>query len=142
MAKKKKKASVSKRENIQARVGKLTLENGFPTKDTASKLYDEIDFARATQAFIWALPAVGFHALHLAHLKYFGAQDGDVVLYQDLKDRAGMLTPNITTLYVFSFWNMKEKGPLVVETLTSASPKNTSWSHSRGSARHLATSVD
>src|SRR5215831_4904407 len=120
MPKRKKKTPVSKRETIDTRVGRLRLENGFPTKDTASKLYDEIDFARATQAFIWALPAVGFHALHLAHLKTFGAQDGDVVLYQDLKDRAGMLTPNITTLYAFSFWNMKEKGPLVLEVPAGA----------------------
>jgi hypothetical protein len=120
MAKRKKKIPVSKRETIETRVGRLRLENGFPTKDTAIRLYDEIDFGRATQAFIWALPAVGFHALHLAHLKTFGARDGDVVLYQDLKDKAGMLTPNITTLYVFSFWNMKEKGPLVVEVPAGA----------------------
>ena len=26
-----------------------------------------------------------------------------------------MLTPNITTLYAMSFWNMAEKGPLVIE---------------------------
>jgi hypothetical protein len=120
MPKRKKKNPVSKREIIDTRVGRLRLENGFPTKDTASKLYDEIDFARATQAFIWALPAVGFHALHFAHLKTFGAQDGDVVLYQDFKDKAGMLTPNITTLYALSFWNMKEKGPLVVEVPAGA----------------------
>ncbi len=42
-----------------------------------------MDFQRATQPFIWALPAVGFRALHLAHFKTFGAKDGDVVLYQD-----------------------------------------------------------
>jgi hypothetical protein len=107
-------------ETVTTRLGTLQLENGFPTSDTAKKLYDEIDFSRATQAFIWALPAVGFHALHLAHLKSFGAQDGDVVLFQDLKDKAGMLTPNITTLYIFSFWNMKEKGPLVVEVPAGA----------------------
>jgi hypothetical protein len=44
-----------------------------------------MDFQRATQAFIWALPAVGFHnSLHLAHRNIFGAQDGEVVLYQGI----------------------------------------------------------
>jgi hypothetical protein len=105
---------------IGTRIGALELQSGYPTKQTAEKLYDEMDFQRATQAFLWALPAVGFHALHLAHLQAFGASDGDVVLYQDLKDKAGMLTPNITTLYVFSFWNMKEKGPLVLEVPAGA----------------------
>lgn len=90
------------------------------TKATAERLYDEMDFQRATQAFIWALPAVGFQALHRAQLNSFGAKDGDVTLFQDLKDKEGMLTPNITTLYAFSFWNMKERGPLVVEVPSGA----------------------
>jgi hypothetical protein len=107
-------------QSVDTRIGPLELQVGYPAKATVEKLYDEMDFQRATQAFIWALPAVGFHALHLAHLNSFGAKDGDVVLYQDLKDKAGMLTPNITTLYVFSFWNMKEQGPLVVEVPAGA----------------------
>jgi hypothetical protein len=115
-----KRATEPDRKSVETRVGTLGLVNGYPSKETTEKIYDEIDFSRATQAYIWALPAVGFHALHLAHLNYFGAKDGDVVLFQDLKDKAGMLTPNITTLYVFSFWNMKEKGPLVVEVPAGA----------------------
>lgn len=107
--------TLAQAQTVDTRVGKLELQVGYPSKATAEKLYDEMDFQRATQAFIWALPAVGFHALHLAHLNSFGAKDGEIVLYQDLKDKAGMLTPNITTLYAFSFWNMKDQGPLVVE---------------------------
>src|SRR6516164_2148600 len=102
-------------ETIDTRVGKLELDIVYPTKATAEQLYDVMDFQRATQAFIWALPAVSFHALHLAHLNSFGAKDGEVVLYRDLKDKAGMLTPNITTLYAMSFWNIDQQGPLVVE---------------------------
>ena len=33
------------------------------------------------------------------HLNTFGAKDGDVVLYVSLKDKARMLTPNLTTIY-------------------------------------------
>ena len=113
-------ATPSLAETVNTRIGDLELENGYPSKETAQKLYDEMDFQRATQAYIWALPAVGFHALHLAHLNSFGAKDGDVVLYQNLKDKAGMLTPNITTLYVFSFWNLKDQGPLVLEVPAGA----------------------
>src|SRR5262249_47213567 len=72
------------------RLGNLDLHNGFPTEATAKKLYDEIDFQRACQLHLWALPAVGFHGLHLAHRNTFGAKDGDIVLYQTLKDKAGM----------------------------------------------------
>ena len=90
-------------QTIETRIGKLDLQVGYPSKATAETLYDEMDFQRATQAFIWALPAVGFHGLHLAHRNTFGAKDGDVVLYQSLKDKAGMLTPNLTTLYLMTF---------------------------------------
>jgi hypothetical protein len=50
-----------------------------------------------------------------ANLTTFGANQGDIVLYQNLKDKAGMLTPNITTLYAFSFWDLSKNGPLVIE---------------------------
>jgi hypothetical protein len=102
-------------QTIDTRIGKLQIENGFPTAEAAKKLFEESDFQRATQAYLWALPAVGFEGLHLAHLNIFGAKDGHLVLYETLKDKAGMLTPNLTTVYAMSFWNMAEKGPLVIE---------------------------
>jgi hypothetical protein len=108
-------AATAGAETVQTRIGELSFDVGYPTPETAERLYDEMDFQRATQAYLWALPAVGFHALHLAHLDSFGAPDGAVVLYRDLADKAGMLTPNITTLYAFSFWDLAARGPLVIE---------------------------
>ena len=90
-------------------------ENGYPSRETTEKLYDEMDYQRATQAYLWALPAVGYKALYDAQSKTFGAANGDVVFYRDLKDKAGMLTPNITTLYAFSFWDLAKQGPMVVD---------------------------
>ena len=112
--------TLARAETIDTRLGPMELENGFPSPAAAQKLFDESDFQRATQAYLWALPAVGFHGLHLSHLNTFGAKDGDIVLYQTLKDKVGMLTPNITTLYAMSFWNMAEKGPLVIEVPAGA----------------------
>jgi hypothetical protein len=112
--------SLTQAQTVETRIGKLELQVGYPSRETAEKLFDEMDFQRATQAFIWALPVVGFHGLHLAHLKTFGAKDGEVVLYQTLKDKAGMLTPNLTTLYLMSFFNLAETGPMVVEVPAGA----------------------
>jgi hypothetical protein len=105
---------------VESPLGELGLTNGYPTEATAKKLYDDIDFQRACQSYLWALPAVGFQGLHLAHLNTFGAKNGDVVLYKDLQDKAGMLTPNITTVYAMSFWNIDKQGPLVVEVPAGA----------------------
>jgi hypothetical protein len=96
-------------------LGPLELVNGYPTAATACKLYDALDLQRATQAYLMALPAVGFKALYDAQAKTMGVRNGDVLLYRTLKDKAGMLTPNITTLYAFSFWDLAKQGPLVVE---------------------------
>jgi hypothetical protein len=101
--------------SVTTRLGALELENGYPTKATARKLYDELDLQRATQSYLWALPAVGFKALYDAQAKTMGVRNGDVLLYRTLQDKAGMLTPNITTLYAFSFWDLAAQGPLVVE---------------------------
>ena len=45
-------------------LGRLELENGYPSAATSRKLYDALDLQRATQGYLWALPAVGFKALY------------------------------------------------------------------------------
>jgi hypothetical protein len=51
-------------QTIDTHIGKLTFthdfENGYPTKETQKKLFDEMDFQRATQAYIWGIPIVSF----------------------------------------------------------------------------------
>ena len=46
-------------ETIDTRIGKLDFELGVPTEQTVAKLYDEMDFQRACQLYLWALPLVG-----------------------------------------------------------------------------------
>ena len=46
-------------ETKDTRIGKLTFESGYPSKETVQKLYDEMDFQRAAQAYLWGIPAVG-----------------------------------------------------------------------------------
>jgi len=41
---------------IESQLGKIELKNGYPTEATAKKIYDHIDFQRACQAYLWALP--------------------------------------------------------------------------------------
>ena len=69
--------TITHAEVINTRLGPLETVNGFPTAEAAKKLFDESDFQRATQSYLWALPAVGFHGLHLSHLNIFGAKDGE-----------------------------------------------------------------
>ena len=43
---------------VQTRIGELHFENGYPSDETIDRLYDEMDFQRAVQAYIWGLPMV------------------------------------------------------------------------------------
>jgi len=53
-------------DNVQVpRVGAVQYELGFPTAETSRKLFDEMDFQRAVQAYMWAYPAVSFESIRL-----------------------------------------------------------------------------
>ena len=86
---------------------------GYPTLATVDKLRDELDYQRATQAYIWALPLVSYAEWLKAHEKTFNAKDGDIVLYKSPKAKQGILTANVTTPYAISFADLTRTGPLV-----------------------------
>jgi hypothetical protein len=105
--------------SIDTRIGKLDFTHGFaegyPSADSVQKLYDELDFQRATQAYIWALPIVSLAEMQRAQHEVFGAADGEFVLFSSYKDKLGVLTPNVTTPYLWSFVDLEKTGPLVWE---------------------------
>lgn len=100
---------------VDTRIGKLEMQLGLPTEATVRTLYDEIDFQRACQAYLWALPIVGIGEWQRAHENDFGAADGDIVVYTTYKAKLGILTPNITTPYIIGFANLARTGPLVID---------------------------
>ena len=48
---------------MKTRLGELTFERGFPTEETKRKVFDEIDYQRAVQAYLWVYPAVSFESI-------------------------------------------------------------------------------
>jgi hypothetical protein len=106
-------------ETIDTRIGKLSFThdfaNGYPTQATIAKLFNEMDFQRATQVYLWALPIVSFAQWQYSHEEIFDAQNGDIVFYLDYVSKLGILTANATTPYAVSFINLAETGPIVIE---------------------------
>lgn len=106
-------------KKVQTRIGELEFshdfENGYPTDETVEKLYDEMDFQRACQAYLWGLPLVSIAQWHDQHQTVFNAEDGDLVIYTTYKDKQGILTANVTTPYIFTFVDLTKSGPMVVE---------------------------
>ena len=103
---------------IDTRIGTLEFThdfaNGYPTDATVEKLYDERDFQRACQAYLWSLPAVSFTAWQRGITKELGARNGQIVAILSYEARRGILTANATTPYYLGFADLSA-GPLVME---------------------------
>jgi hypothetical protein len=103
---------------IETRIGRLEFTHdfatGYPTDATIDKLYDERDFQRACQAYLWALPAVAFRAWQRGTMQQLGARNGQIVAILSYEARRGILTANATTPYYLGFADLSA-GPLVME---------------------------
>lgn len=110
--------SVATGETIETRVGKLSFThdfaNGYPTDATQELLLNEIDFQRACQAYLWAIPIIGFAQWEHTSKESLGAENGQIVFYESYEDKLGILTANTTTPYVISFIDLTE-GPWIAE---------------------------
>jgi hypothetical protein len=105
-------------QRIETRIGTLEFThdfaNGYPTDATIDKLYDERDFQRACQAYLWSLPAVAFTAWQRGTTEQLGAKNGQIVAILSYEARRGILTANATTPYYLGFADLSA-GPLVLE---------------------------
>ena len=99
--------------SIETRVGKLTFESGYSSEETVETLYNEMDFQRACQAYLWGIPAVGIAEWRLAHRDIFKAKNGEMLSYLDFAEKLGILTPNYTTPYIITLVDLEESGPFV-----------------------------
>src|SRR5215831_4145028 len=101
--------------SLNTRVGALTFESGYPSQKTVETLYDELDFQRACQAYIWGIPAVGMAEWRLAHRDIMKGKNGQMLSYLDFTEKLGILTPNYTTPYIITLVDLEESGPIVIE---------------------------
>jgi hypothetical protein len=103
-------------ETLETRLGDLefTEKYGYPTEATAEKLFDEMDFQRASQSYIWALPIVQMAKWQDAHANVFNVENGKIVLYDNYVDKLGILTSNSTTIYLLGMVDLTESGPFVL----------------------------
>jgi len=108
----------SELQAVETRIGTLDFThdfaNGYPTDETVEKLYDERDFQRACQAYLWSLPAVAFTSWQRGTNKELGAKNGQIVAILSYEARQGILTANATTPYYLGFADLSA-GPLVLE---------------------------
>ena len=102
-------------ERVETRIGTLNFERGFPTEETKQKVFDEIDYQRAVQAYMWAYPAVSFEALRIGFKRDLGVDYNDLGIADSFSGPEGLLlTSNDTTIYGLANVDLG-KGPIVLE---------------------------
>jgi hypothetical protein len=99
---------------VDTRIGKLDFDHGVPTKATVENLYDQMDFQRASQLYIWGLPIVGAANLQAILHGTTGALPGDLTIYTG-NLQSVFLTPNAITPYIVSYLDLAKTGPVVMD---------------------------
>jgi len=102
-------------EDINTRLGKIKVENGYPSKESLDKLADETDYQRACQAYIWGIPIVGIAEWQKTHDHTYKVRNGQFVLFLSFAEKLGIMTPNFDTPYIAALADLEKSGPLVIE---------------------------
>ena len=103
---------------MHASIGTLHFFGGAaPTKESAHKIYDELDLQRATQAYIDFYPALSLYAIVRSQVRDFGMSSSSdiVVMSTSLTPTENYLTGNNSTVYAVGSLDLKLDGPTVVE---------------------------
>lgn len=104
---------VSCSSNDQIQTGGVGDSTG--TGYTAANAEEQEKYNRAIDAAYWGMPIVSFHAMREAFFRDAGANYGDVVYWSEPGNwKLQVTTPNSSSRYIFSFFNMKE-GPVVMD---------------------------
>ncbi len=102
-------------DSVETRLGTLKMFGGFPDKDSVQKLYDNLDFQQAVQAYLLAMPVVN-QVGNRDGILSLGPANTTVPIWETMVDsRTIELTANNNTPYTW-FWLDLRDGPVVVES--------------------------
>jgi hypothetical protein len=102
---------------VDISIGTLEFTDGYPTRETAARLRDHLDYLHGVEAFMNTIQGVSNYAVREGFLNA-GIMDGDVLIFSELMDsRSLFLTANADTVYFWTYLDLTQ-GPVVVETPT------------------------
>src|SRR5262249_37929382 len=92
-------SSIKTPDEAQTRLGTLKFTDGFPDDATVQKVYDNLDFQHAVQAYLMGLPVVSVQGARLGLVR-LGPANQTVAISETLLDSKSLfLTANTTTPY-------------------------------------------
>ena len=107
--------SITTPDKVETRLGTLDFKDGMPSPATLAKVYDNLDFTHAFNAFVNTMQGVNMAAIRKGVLDV-GVKDNEIGVFSELMDAKSLfLTANADTVYFFGFIDLT-KGPMVFET--------------------------
>ena len=102
-------------DRLETRIGALTSFDGVPDEETTRRVYEELAFQRATQAFLSSIQIASLAAMENG-LRKFGPPNQTALIFEDLMDsKALWLTPNTVSVYQVLWLELGDE-PMVLET--------------------------
>src|SRR4029453_15344575 len=101
-------------DRVETRIGTLDFKDGMPSKETIDKVYENLDFTHAFEAFVNTFQGVSIRALHKG-FQSIGVKDNEVLIFSKLMDSKSLyLTANEDTVCYMGMLDLT-KGPMVLE---------------------------
>jgi len=108
-------AALHDNEVVATPVGDITLSGSYFDDDASARLYDEMDYQRAVQCYLWSTPLVSVTTWRDRQAQAYGVTgETDFVVLRSLKEKRGIVTANLTTPYIFNFISLRD-GPLEID---------------------------
>jgi len=90
-------------------LSKLAFKESYPTPEASARLYDEMQFQRAVQVYLWALPAMNMVAMRDGQAATFGGGSNVLAVFKDRPNaKTIILTANPDVIYGLAFVDLKE----------------------------------
>ena len=111
--------SISTPDRVDSRIGTLQFRDGAPSAATLEKVYDNLDYTRAFEAFVNTMQGVNAAAIRKGMMDV-GVKDNEIMVFSRLMDAKSLfLTANADTVYFIGTLDLS-KGPMVLETPPNA----------------------
>jgi hypothetical protein len=108
--------SIQTPNEVNTSIGTLKFLDGAPLPETAERVYDYLDTARAMDTFLKGQPATSVVALIKGAHSIGAVEAHEVMIFDKLmKSKSLFLTANTSTLYTIPDLDLKRDGPTVVE---------------------------
>ena len=100
--------SITTPDKVETRLGTLDFKDGMPSPATLAKVYDNLDFTHALNAFMNTFQGVNMAAIRKGMLAV-GIKDNEIGVFSELMDAKSLfLTANADTVYFIGVIDQKD----------------------------------